>query len=158
MHFVLDQNFPVQATGLPWPAPISLSRLRDIDPALTRDHEDWQIFRALRDRGDVDGFITNDANLLDLPREMVMLSLTKLTLVVTKDMARDPLGATGLLMLHLPQIARQNHPTPRIYVLSRPRLHLTKVRPVIEGLAVGVGIPIKQLLDEEIGAIRRTPS
>lgn len=158
MHFVLDQNFPIQATGLPWPATISLTRLRDIDPALTRDHEDWQIFRALRDRGDIDGFITNDANLLDLPREMVMLYQTQLTLVVTKGMTGDPLGATGLLMLHLPEIARQNHPTPRIYVLSRPRLHLTKVRPVLEGFAAGAGIPIRQLLDQEIGAIRRLSS
>lgn len=158
MHFVLDQNFPIQATGLPWPATISLTRLRDIDPALTRDHEDWQIFRVLRDRGDVAGFITNDASLLLLPREMVMLSLTKLTLVVTKDIASDPLGATGLLMLHLPQIVKQNHPTPRIYILSRPRLHLTKVRPVIEELAAGAGIPIRQLLDQEIGAIRRLSS
>lgn len=41
-----------------------------------------------------------------------MLSQTQLTFVVTVGLGHDPLGATGLLMFHLPQIARQNHPTP----------------------------------------------
>lgn len=154
MHFVLDQNFPIQATGLPWPPSMTLSTLRSIEPKLTRDHEDWEIFRALRDTGGIDGFITNDSSLLRLPREMVMLSFTQLTLVVTKDCGGDPLGATGLLMLHLPQIMKQNHPTPRIYVLARPKLYLTKVRNVIDELAVGAHVPTKQMIDQELIAIR----
>ncbi len=155
MHFVLDQNFPIQATSLPWPAPITMTKLGDIDRSLTRAHEDWEIFQALSERGDVDGFITNDASLLSLHREMVMLSQTKLTLVVTKDCAGDPLGATGLLMSHLPQIAKQNHPTPRIYVLPRPKLGLTKVKNHLDELALAAGIPTKQLKDQEFAAIRK---
>jgi hypothetical protein len=50
-----------------------------------------------------------------LPREVVVLSRTQLTLVVTEGLGHDPLGATGLLMLHLPRIARQDHPASRIY-------------------------------------------
>src|SRR5439155_3679211 len=109
--------------------------LMAIDPDLTRNHEDWELFRALHRRGDVEGFITNDADILLLAREMVMLSQTQLTLVVTDGLGHDPLGATGLLMLHLPQIARQNHPPPRVYQLRRPQLQVKWVRPIIDGLA-----------------------
>ncbi len=157
MHFVLDQNFPIQLTGLPWPAGLAVSALKDIDPDLTRNHDDWEIFRALHERGDVDGFITNDAAILLLPREMVMLSQTQLTLVVTVGLGHDPLAATGLLMLHLPQIAKQNHPTPRIYNLRRLQLQVTRVRPIIDGLAARERIPAPDLVTRELAEINRTP-
>ena len=111
MHFVLDQDFPIQLTGLPWPTGLAVSALKDIGPDLTRNHDDWEIFRALHARGDVDGFITNDAAILHLSRKMVMLSQTQLTLVVTEGVGGDALGATGLIMLHLTEIAKQNHPS-----------------------------------------------
>jgi hypothetical protein len=157
MHFVLDQNFPFQATGLPWPRGVEVSALRVIAPELTRDHDDWEIFRALQRRGDVDGFITNDSSLLHLPREMVMLSHTRLTLVVIDGLGHDPLGATGLLMLQLPQIAKQSHPVPRIYVLKRPGLHLTRLRPQIDSLAAREGIPGSALMSRELAEIARIP-
>lgn len=156
MHFVLDQNFPFQATGLPWPPGIVVSALKAIDPELTRDHDDWEIFQALQSRGDVNGFITNDASLLHLAREMVMLAHTNLTLIVIDGLGGDPLGATGLLMIHLPQIAKQNHPTPRIYLLKRPNLTLTKVRPIIDTLARRAGVTPATLIVQEMGEIRRT--
>ncbi|HET8631329.1 MAG TPA: hypothetical protein VFL91_28240 [Thermomicrobiales bacterium] len=155
MHFVLDQNFPFQATGLPWPRGVEVSPLTAIDPELTRNHDDWQVFRALARRGDVDGFITNDADILNLPREMVQLSRTQLTLVVTDGLGHDPLGATGLLMLHLPQIAKQNHQPPRIYRLRRPQLHLTRVRPLIDALATRERIPASDLVRRELAVINR---
>ncbi len=157
MHFVLDQNLPFQATGLPWPRDIELSALMAIDPDLTHEHEDWEVLRALHRRGDVDGFITNDAGILLLPREMVMLSQTQLTLIVTDGLGHDPLGATGLLMLHLPQIARQNHPTPRIYRLRRPPLQVTRVRPVVDSLAARERIPAPDLVKRELAEINRIP-
>ncbi len=153
MHFVLDQNFPIQLTGLPWPAGLAMSVLKDIDPDLTRNHDDWEIFRALHARGDVDGFITNDAAILHLSREMVMLSQTQLTLVVTEGVGGDALGATGLIMLHLPEIVKQNHPTPRIYQLKRPQLRLTRVRPIIDGLAARQGVSAVVLMRIELAAI-----
>ena len=155
MHFVLDQNFPIQLTGLPWPPGLAVSALRDIDPDLTRNHDDWEIFRALHERGDVDGFITNDAAILHLSREMVMLSQTQLTLVVTEGVGGDALGATGLIMLHLTEIAKQNHPTPRIYRLRRPQLRLTRVRPIIDSLTARQGIPAAALMRRELAAINR---
>ncbi len=157
MRFVLDQNFPVQATGLPWPQGLDVSPLKTIDPGLTRNHDDWEVLRAFHRRGDVDGFITNDAAILLLPREMVMLSQTQLTLVVTDGLGHDPLGATGLLMLHLPQIARQAHPPPRIYRLRRPQLQVTQVRPIIDSLAGRERIPRHDLISRELAEIDRTP-
>lgn len=155
MHFVLDQNFPFQATGLPWPPGLTLSPLRAIDPGLTYNHDDWEIFRALHQRGDIDGFITNDANILDLSREMVMLSRTQLTLVVTAGLGHDPLAATGLIMVHLPQIAKQTHPKPHIYILKRSQLNLTNVRTTVDKLAQRIGIAPSDLMKQELAEIAR---
>jgi len=157
MHFVLDQNFPFQAAGLPWPPALTVSPLRAIDPDLASDHDDWEIFRALHDRGGIDGFITNDASLLNLAREMVMLSRTQIILVVTAGLGHDPLGATGLLMLHLPQIAKQQHPRPCIYTLKRPKLQLTNVRSTVDALAAQAGLAPAALMRREIAEIERTP-
>ena len=136
-----------------WPPGLEVTALKNIDATLTRDHDDWDIFRALHDRGDVDGFVTNDAAILHLSREMVMLSQTQLTLVVTEGVGGDALGATGLIMLHLPEIVRQNHPTPRIYQLKRPQLRLTRVRPIVDGLAARQGVSAAVLMRLELAAI-----
>lgn len=157
MHFVLDQNFPFQATGIPWPPGIEVSPLKAIDPELTRNHDDWEIFRALHERGDIHGFITNDANILHLPREMVMLSRTQFTLVVVDALGHDPLGATGLVMLHLPEIAKQTHPSPRIYILKRPRVQLRGVRSTVDNLAARAGLTGSALMRRELEEIERFP-
>jgi len=129
MHFVLDQNFPHQATSLSWPPAIQVSHLRAVAPSLIADHEDWQIFLALAQRGDVEGFVTNDADILNSAREMVALSQTNLVLVVTDAVGHDAIRATGLIMVYLDQIARQmaapSSKRPLIYLL-RPG----PVRPV----------------------------
>ena len=132
-----------------------MSPLGTIDPDLTRDHDDWEIFRALHRRGNIDGFITNDANILNLSREMVTLSRTQLTLVVTSGVGHDPLGATGLIMLHLPQIAKQTHPKPCIYILKRSQLNLTNVRTTVDKLAQREGIAPSDLMKRELAETAR---
>ena len=107
VHFVLDHNFPWQVTKLPWPEHLRLTRLAAYDASLIQHYDDWQILDALNRRGDVDGFITNDANILQLPREMVVLSATRLTLVVADGVGHDPIRATGLVMLYLGQIVHR---------------------------------------------------
>ncbi len=106
-HFILDQNFPIQVTGLRWPPAIQLSPLATLHPELTRDHDDWEILRALYQRGDVHGSITKDADILLLGREMVALSRSTLTLVITDGVGHNALRATGLIMVHLQEIARR---------------------------------------------------
>ena len=107
MHFVLDQNFPDLALRIPWPPQIQISALRQVEPELTRDHEDWEILIALSKRGDIDGFITNDAKMLDQPRTMVALSKTRLVLIVTDESGHQPLRATALLMLHIEEVVKR---------------------------------------------------
>src|SRR5437879_1168711 len=105
MHFVLDHNFPVQTVGLDWPINVQVTSLADYDRSLINEPDDWKILAALHNRGGVDGFITNDAKMLNLVPEMAVLSRSRLALVVTHGSGWDPLGATGLIMVYLRQIA-----------------------------------------------------
>ena len=77
VHFVLDQNFPLYVTGFKWTRPdLQISRLSNIDAELTHDHDDWEVLRAFDKHGDVDGFVTNDEKLLNLPMEMLAVHTT----------------------------------------------------------------------------------
>jgi hypothetical protein len=119
-RFVLDQNFPWQATTLPWPRRIELVRLEDIDARLTAGVEDWEILASLAQRGDVAGFVTNDARMLGSLYEMIVLQHTRLVLVVTDSVGHDPLRATGLLMVHLSDLAGMSGPmTAKLYPNGR---------------------------------------
>lgn len=79
--FALDQNFPepvlgAVATAIPM---AELVPVRAIHPELS-DVDDWQLLLALhRDSRPWDGLITNDANMLRLPKEMTVLAQTNLT-------------------------------------------------------------------------------
>jgi hypothetical protein len=119
---VLDQNFPTNLlTRLPWPD-VQLIALRDLHPDLIRDHDDWEVLYELRARGGVDGFITGDANMLKLEKEMCVLHQSNLALIVCDDDRSDPFISTGLLMIHLPVIVRQlRRGTPQMWVLGRPK-------------------------------------
>lgn len=158
MRFVLDQNFPVQATGLPWPPGIEVTRLNDLDRRLTRDYEDWQIFLELNDRGDVDSIVTNDANILKLPTEMVALSKTKLILVVVDRGGDNPLRATGLIMVHMEQVARQTRVRPYIYVLRASELTAATPWQRINALARQNHVADNQMAAEEIAKIAQWES
>lgn len=117
VHFVLDHNFPWLATSLEWPSHLRITTLAHFDRRLTRDHDDWEVLRALAQRGDVDGYVTNDADMLALPREMVALTDVRLTLVVTDSVGHDAMRATALVMLHLEQVAAQLTGKPQIFRL-----------------------------------------
>ena len=108
LHFVLDHNFPYQVVhGLDWPPYLHLSALKDVAPHLIDEPDDWRVLLALAAMGDIDGYITNDADLLDGIEELVALSRTQLTLVVTAGVGHNPLRASGLLMAYLSEIAKQ---------------------------------------------------
>lgn len=157
MHFVLDHNFPFQAAAIPWPPAIRVTRLAALDPALIKDHDDWQVFLALHARGDIDAFVTNDKNILASAREMVALSQTTLVLVVTVDVGQNALRATGLIMTCLPQIAVQmESPTsfrPTIYRLHPVHPQPTKVDKQVADLAQREKITWKDLVTRELAII-----
>lgn len=157
MHFVLDHNFPVQTTGIEWPASIQVTSLATYDRNLTKNHEDWEIFHALHSRGDVDGFITNDEKLLHLAREMAVFSRTRLALVVTDGVAWDPLRATGLIMVYLRQIAQHKAQVPnepRLFILRPGSPRPTDIWEIINTIAIGLGMTPHQLVAHELAQIR----
>jgi len=119
--FALDQNFPepIVAALNEFIPEAELVPIRDIDPLLA-EIEDWQVLLALLHHAQPwDGLITNDARMLNLPREMAVLRQTNLTLVVAHDSGHDPIRATGLLFTHLGYICRETSAdTPQVWELK----------------------------------------
>lgn len=110
LRFALDQNFPAPVAGRfadLFPN-IELVAVREIDEAFS-ELDDWELFLELHRHPEVwDGLVTNDSNLLSLPKEMVVLSQTTLTLVVLEGEGGSPVKAVGLLLAHLSHIAHQS--------------------------------------------------
>jgi hypothetical protein len=155
MHLVLDQNFPFQVTGISWPRDLQLTPLARLASHLIRDYDDWQVLDELAHRGDVDGFITNDADMLNLPTETVVLRDTHLILVVTDHVGHDPLRATGLLMVHLPTILKQPVGKPNIYILRPGQLTPTSPDVQVNKIASRQGVPPPHLIAQERRRIGR---
>jgi hypothetical protein len=108
--FALDQNFPEPIVDalIEFIPEVELVPLRDIDPLLTADIDDWEILLALHHhQRPWDGLITTDSDMLNSAREMMVLRQTNLTLVVTEEAGHDPIRASGLLFTHLWWIGRQ---------------------------------------------------
>ncbi len=133
-----------------WTRPdLRISRLYDIQPELTRDQEDWQVLLALNQRGDVNGFITNDAKLLNLPAEMLALHTTSLTLVITDGVGDQPIRATGLVMVHLETIASQMSNKPRIWILRPSAIAAKRSWDYLNRIAKNSHTGIDALVEEE---------
>lgn len=155
--FVLDQNFPSAVVPLPWPPTVKIGPLAAVAPNLIAGTEDWEIFIALDGHGGVDAFITNDANILNSPREMLVLSLTGLGVVVTAEVGDNPLKATGLLMVHLPEISHELGGRARTWRL-RPTSKLSQ-RPVehLVRIARLRNITVEELIASEVEVLPGHP-
>lgn len=154
MNFVLDQNFPIQATQLPWPYGIILIRLSDLNPRLVANTDDWEILLALNRVEGIAGCITNDDKMLSLAREMIALQRTRLKLVVTVGVGHDPVRATGLLMVGLPQIARLingGRHQPEVFRLRPSELGKNVNTPgqLLDRIARAAKIETRQLIAQE---------
>ncbi len=125
--FALDQNFPkpIVAALSRFMPEAELVAIADIHARMAR-LDDWQVLLALHlDPRPWDELITNDADMLALPREMSVLIQTKLTLVVAEGAGHDPIKATGLVLAHLPAICeRTRRDVPQLWHLrTAPRPH-----------------------------------
>lgn len=111
--FALDENFPepiVEALS-EWIEEATLVPLRRIDSRLS-SREDWEILLALYLSDQPwDGLVTTDSGMLAQPREIATLIQTKLTLVVAEEAGHDAIKATGIILAHLPSIAKQTRAT-----------------------------------------------
>lgn len=122
-----------------------------------RNYEDWEILRELDQRDDLAGLIPNDAGILDQAKEMVTLFRSRLTLVVTEGVGHNPIRATGLVMVHLQEIAGRLDGAPQIF-----RLRPGALTPLLPGRRINVlaqrrRMPPPQLIQEsqaEIAAFR----
>ena len=152
---MLDQNFPWLAFRLPWPPSINIVPLARINPHLISGVEDWEVLRALGRHGGVHGFITNDADFLNLGPEAAAIFDSKFALVTTTGVGHDALRATGLLMVHLPGIRASLDGTPRVHELrpSGRRVHLA--RDVVSRAAQREGITAAALLRKARREARR---
>jgi hypothetical protein len=111
-RFALDHNFPEPIlSGLAAAIPMAeLVPVRSIEARFI-ELDDWELLLALHNHElHWDGLVTNDANMLALPREMTVLAQTRLTLVVIRGDGDSAVRATGALLCHLPFICR--HTTP----------------------------------------------
>lgn len=117
-RFALDHNFPIQIISDLWPPSIELIRIGDVDPRMP-NWDDWQIILELGRLGGYDGLITDDADMLSLPNEMVALARTSLCLVIADAAGHQAIKATGLLMIYLQAIVNSRpHGGPSIFLLS----------------------------------------
>ena len=111
-RFALDQNFPtpiIQALRSSI-VEVELAPVFAIDRRLS-ELDDWELLLALHHHPDrYDGLITTDSSMLSQARELAVLMQTRLTLVVAQAAGHDPVRATGLVLTHLPQIAKMTRP------------------------------------------------
>ena len=102
------------------------------------------------------GFITNDAGVLELAREMIVLSHTRLVLIVNVGVGHDPIRATGLLMVSLEQIARRYTGRPEIFRLHPVELNRNRITPgtQLNRIAARRHVPPNELISRERSVLR----
>jgi hypothetical protein len=86
---------------------ISVSSLGDVTPRTSSfaKLDDWELLLELHNHERPwDGMITTDRRLPVLPKEMVVLRQTHLTLVVANGLGDNPIRATGVLLAHIDHI------------------------------------------------------
>ncbi len=111
LRLALDQNFPtplLQAVQQYLPADLQLTSVHRIDPALS-ELSDRALFIALKQL-DIDGLITNNYKMLDVPEELAAIVATKSVLVAVEGLGHDPIRAVGALLLELPGLAGRVRP------------------------------------------------
>jgi hypothetical protein len=147
--FALDQNFPeTVCKALEQWLPADLVPVRQIDPRLS-EVDDWQLLLALhQDSRQWDGLITNDDSMLNLPKEMVVLSQTGLTLVVAKGEGHSPIKSIGVVLCHLSHICHQTVPSrPQIWNLSVRQKADDRVEDYLEKIAHGEKTTVQGLME-----------
>lgn len=154
-HFVCDENFPFHIGNLKWPPAVKISRLVNIAPSL-QSVDDWQVINGLHRRGDIHGLITNDGRMLNLPREMVALSCSKLALIVTDGVGNDPIRATGLVMVHLQDVVKQLSGYPQIFRLHPSQVKKQKVKDQIDKVAGQFNTKSSTMISQELRAMGLT--
>jgi hypothetical protein len=111
LRLALDQNFPtplIEGIRQFLPADLQLTSLHRINPALS-ELSDRELFIALSQL-DLEGLITNNDKMLDVPEEIAAIVATKSVVVAVEGLGQDPIRAVGALLLELPGLAGRVRP------------------------------------------------
>jgi hypothetical protein len=107
-----------------WLPEFEIISVRDHDGRLSREYEDWEVILECA-QGGVEGYISDDDGMLDNPRVIAVIEQLRMTLVVCVEINHDPIAATGLLLAHLPRVAKRHH-SNRVQIW---KIHPTEQRP-----------------------------
>lgn len=110
LRLALDQNFPAPILRVlaGYIRGAELVPVGDIDPRLPLA-DDWELLLALSQRG-FDGLATQDAKMLNLPKELLVIERTKLKVIAIESTGHQPVAATGILLAHLDRLRAQADP------------------------------------------------
>lgn len=146
--FALDQNFPEPVCKMLGDLlPADLVPVRQIDPRLS-EVDDWELLLALHQHPRPwDGLITNDDSMLRLPKEMVVLSQTYLTLVVAKGEGHNPIRAVGALLCHLGHICHHcDRQRAQVWTLRVSQKPAETVDKYLDAIATTKGVSVANLV------------
>jgi len=152
--YVLDHNFPPLAVQVRWPPELQMVALSQYDARLP-EVDDWKLLEELDQRGDVTGLVTIDGRMLNQPKEMVVLSRSRLNLIVTEGAGNNALRATGLLLVHMPAVLAHPTKSPRIFELRPGNLMADSVDRRINALAGQRNTTPPVLIREAIAEMER---
>lgn len=98
--------------------------LHDIDPGLLGAYQDHELVVELARRR-IDALVTCDDNMVFRPEVLEAIDRTRFSVVTCRRVGDDPVRASGLLLVHLPDIAKRfERRRPQIWRLgtveSRP--------------------------------------
>lgn len=110
LHLALDQNFPTPILKClhNYIPGVQLTSVGDIDARLPVA-DDWQLLLALSQKG-YDGLVTQDAKMLSLPKELLVIEQTKLKVIAIEATGHQPVAATGIFLAHLDRLRTQIDP------------------------------------------------
>lgn len=149
--FALDEGFPQTILQVAALLPdVTLRPLRDVDPRLVGNSEDWAVLLRLYQHPEpFDGLITTDASMHNLPKEMSVLHQTNLTLVQVLAAGNDAIRATALVLLHLPYIVKETRRDRPQYWALRPPAKRPARRAVdaLGEIAQKQGVAVSELLE-----------
>lgn len=124
----LDENFPqpiLRKAIDKYVLAIEVVPLSELDPGLLGAYQDDELISELARRR-VDGLITCDDNMVFRPEVLSVVQRTRFSVVTCRRVGDDPIRASGLLLVHLPDIAsRHRSDRPQIW-----RLGTAQARPL----------------------------
>ncbi|TMK79761.1 MAG: hypothetical protein E6G47_07795 [Actinobacteria bacterium] len=110
--FALDENFPqpiLREAIAKYVLGIDLVPLVDVDPKLLGAYQDDELVAELATLG-IQGLVTCDDNMIFRSEVLDAIERTRFSVVTGRRVGDDPVRASGLLLIHLPDVAKRYSP------------------------------------------------